>query len=183
MSLIEQVYKETIDKLKKDQRPLIKLDQEFENELYSNWSTALKDKDLFNIKKVLCLLDNSQNTSGAFEDLFSESLEVIDDSQMIILILGSSSKHMITHPQKESRAVNERFTKAVLSQLSTQDPEVLEWVLRTLEQYGAQSIRFKKDILQVKPGLLSFTNQHRKNAKQIIELLEKRWDTLLGRMK
>lgn len=179
MRTIEQVYQETIEKLKKEHRPLIKLDLEFEEELKKKWTKALEDNDHHEIRKVLCLLDNTQNTSGAFEELFSNSLLKIDDPEMIVLVLGTSSKHMIVHAQKQARAINPEFTQALLSHLKTEDPEVLEWVLRTLEQYGPQSLRFKNDILKARPGILAFMNQHKKNSKQIIELLEKRWDKLL----
>lgn len=158
---------------------MIKIDQDLEEELHKNWSKALEEGNHHEIKKVLCLLDNAQNTSGAFDELFSQSLEEIEDPEMIVLLLGSSSKHLIVHAQKDARAINPRFTQALISHLSSQNPEVLEWVLRTIEQYGAQSIRFKKEILKAKPGILAFMNPHKKNAKQIIELLEKRWNELL----
>lgn len=183
MSQLEEIYTQTLEKLKNHQRPLIKIDKALEDDLCHKWSQALEQKDFFSVQKVLCLLDNTQNSSGAFEELFARSLEEIQDPKMSVLILGSSTKHMIVHAQKEGRAIDSRFTRAVLSLLKTQDPEVLEWVLRVLEQYGPQSLRFKKEILEVKPGPLAFMNQHKKNAKQIIELLEKRWEDLTKKLR
>ena len=182
MSQLEEIYTQTIQKLKNQQRPLIRIDRDLEVELTKKWKEALEKRDLVSVKKVLCLLDNSQNTSGAFEELFVQSLEQFRDPEMTILILGSSSNHMILHAQKEGRPIHDGYTKILLSLLKTQDPEVLEWVLRTIEQYGAQSIRFKNEILKAKPGLLAFTNQHKKNAKQIIELLERRWNEITQKL-
>lgn len=179
MNQVEAVYQEVIAKLKNDQRPLIKLDADLEAELQRNWKEGLDQNDYQKIQKVLCLLDNTQNTSGAFEELFVRSLEELIQSDQIICVLGASSKHMITHAQKNALPINHRYTQVLLTLLHTDNPEVLEWVLRTVEQYGAQSIRFREEILKHKPSFLAFLNTHKKNAKEIIELLEKRWEALV----
>jgi len=40
------------------------------------------------------------------------------------------------------------------------------------------SLRLKKEVLEARPGLMKFFNQHQKSSSQIIELLEKQWEKM-----
>jgi hypothetical protein len=62
--------------------------------------------------------------------------------------------------------------------LKNKNPEVLEWTLRTIDSMGPMSLRLKKEVLEARPGLMKFFNQHQKSSSQIIELLEKQWEKM-----
>ena len=55
-----------------------------------------------------------------------------------------------------------------------------EWSLSTIETMGPLSLRFKKEVLAAKPGLLKLLNQHQNASSQLIEYLEKEWKRMLG---
>lgn len=179
---LERHYLGVIEKLKKDQRPLIVIDQELQDELKKRWSEGLEKKDLISIQKVLCLLDNTQTYSDQFQDLFTRTLNEIEDKDTLIYLLGAAAKHMIISSQRKGERVSYDWTIALERKLNAEDFELLEWVLRTIDQYGAQSIRFKEAILKRKPGWLTVMNPHKKNCREIIIMLERRWSELVKRL-
>lgn len=179
---LERHYLEIIDKLKKDQRPLIVLDADLIAELQERWSRALETKDLLSMQKVLCLLDNSQTYSNAFQQHFITTLNQIEDKETLIYLLGAASKHMITEAQRKGDPINGEWTMSLEKLLATPDYELLEWALRTLDQYGPQSIRFKEAILKRKPGRFAVFNEHKKNCRELIMMFERRWSDLVKRL-
>lgn len=176
---LERHYLEVIEKLKKDQRPLIVIDQDLQEELKRRWGEGLERRDLISIQKVLCLLDNTQTYSDQFQELFTRTLNEIEDKETLIYLLGAAAKHMITSSQRKGERISYDWTMALERRLNADDFELLEWVLRTIDQYGAQSIRFKEAILKRRPGWFTVINPHKKNCREIIIMLERRWSELV----
>lgn len=179
---LEKHYLEVIEKLKKDQRPLIVLDAELIDELKARWDEALDKKDLTSMQKVLCLLDNTQTYNPAFATQFVRTIREISDRDTLIYLLGAAAKHMITEAQRKGDPINGDWTMSLEKMLETQDFELLEWVLRTIDQYGPQSIRFKEAILKRKPGWFLVFNEHKKNCRELIMMFERRWSDLVKRL-
>ena len=65
--------------------------------------------------------------------------------------------------------------KAIPPLLKHQDPEVVEWTLRTIESLGHQSIMLKEDVLKARPGITALFNKHKKNSQDLVDFLIKRW--------
>ena len=102
------LYQDTILKLKNAQRPQIKLTPELLEELKLVWENALApaiDKAHQNetIKKILCILDNSQNTTSDFNELFIRTLKEIKEHELIIYTLSASQKHVIADGLKNGK--------------------------------------------------------------------------------
>lgn len=172
---IDKEFSAVIEKLKNNERPLLKYTQEQFEEINSIWTELLKDSNTDELIKVYCVLDNTQNYSNIFEkniyDVFNSSLS----DQIFIYNLSASSKHIINYYHKKGERVPFTLLEELKKLLTHKNPEVLEWTLRTIEQLGSQAIFLKDDIINNKPGMLSLFDKHKKASKQIIEMLEKRW--------
>ncbi len=181
----QRIYQDTIEKLKNGQRPQVKLTPELLAELKQEWEKALAsgtDKVLQNetIKKVLCILDNSQTTTSELNELFIKTLKEIKDHELIIYTLAASQKHVIADGLKNGKMISIEYFDILKSLLLSKNPEIKEWTLRTIETMGPLSLRFKQEVLAAKPGLLKIFNQHQKASSQLIEYLEKEWKRMLG---
>lgn len=181
----QRIYQDTIEKLKNGQRPQVKLTPELLAELKLEWEKALAtgtDKVLQNetIKKILCILDNSQTTTSDLNELFIKTLKEIKDHELIVYTLSASQKHVIADGLKNGKMISMEYFDILKNLLLSKNPEVKEWTLRTIETMGPLSLRLKNEVLAAKPGLLKMFNQHQKASSQLIEYLEKEWKRMLG---
>lgn len=181
----QRIYQDTIEKLKNGQRPQIKLTPELLLELKLEWEKALAngtDKVLQNetIKKILCILDNSQSTTSELNELFIKTLKEIKDHELIIYTLSASQKHVIADGLKNGKMISIEYFDILKNLLLSKNPEIKEWTLRTIETMGPLSLRFKKEVLAARPGMMKIFNQHQKASAQLIEYLEKEWKRMLG---
>ncbi len=177
----QDIYAETINKLKNNQRPLVKLTPDLIEELKDIWQAALLSEsiDEASLKKILCILDNSQNMTSSFNELFFSSLDKVNNFEIIIYLLSASQKHVVGEALKSGQMIPIIYFEQLKKLLKSKNPEVLEWTLRTIEVLGPLSLRLKNEVRQVKPGFFSRINQHQKASYQIIELLEKQWERML----
>ncbi|MBC7428388.1 MAG: hypothetical protein H7336_07235 [Bacteriovorax sp.] len=170
-----RIYQEIIEKLKNDQRPKIVLTTELMAELRAEWESALSATNLDSIKKILCILDNTQTTTSELNELFFKTLKQIKDQEILVYTLAASQKHVIADSFKTGHMISYEYFEILKNLLLDKNPEVKEWALRTIENLGPLSMRFQKEVLAAKPGLIKLFNQHQKASAQIIEYLEKEW--------
>ena len=131
------------------------------------------------LKKILCILDNSQNTTSELNELFFKTLKEIKDHELIVYALAASQKHVIADGLKTGKMISIEYFEILKNLLLEKNPEVKEWTLRTIESMGPLSLRLKNEVLAAKPGLLKIFNQHQKASGQLIEFLEKEWKRML----
>lgn len=179
--ILEKLYQETIEKLKRDERPLIKLTEELIAELKSEWQKAISGVnnngilDEEKLKKIMCILDNTQNMSAQFNELFFTTLAKLKEGDLLIYTLAASQKHVVEEALKTGVMIPGIYFDQLKKLLESKNPEVLEWTLRTIETMGPLSMRFKNEVKNIRPSFLKMFNQHQKSALQIVELLEKQW--------
>ncbi len=175
-----ELYQETISKLKRNERPLIKLNKELIEHLRVEWLKALKGPKIDHeaLKRILCILDNTQNMSNQFNEFFFMTLAQIDDVQLLIFTLASSQKHVIAEALKSGEMIPEIYFDELKNLLRHKNPEVLEWTLRTIDCLGPLSLRLKKEVRKLRPGLKIFYNKHQQASFQIIEQLERQWEMM-----
>ena len=174
----QDLYNDIIEKLKRHERPLIKLTPEIIEVLKTEWQKALSGSipDESAIKKILCILDNTQNMTSELNSLFFETFKKVKaNSELLIYALAASQKHIINESLRSGIMIPVEYFETLKELLKNKNPEVTEWVLRTIESMGPLSLRLKKEVLEAKPGFLKIFNQHLKASNQIIELLEKQW--------
>jgi hypothetical protein len=170
-----RIYKDVIDKLKKDQRPKIVLTAELMAELKGEWEIALTSANNETIKIILCILDNTHTSTSELNELFFKTLREIKDQELLVYTLSASQKHVIGDSFKTGKMISYEYFEILKNLLLDKNPEVKEWTLRTIEGLGPLSLRFQKEVIAAKPGLIKLFNQHQKASAQIIEYLEKEW--------
>lgn len=178
----KDLYKECIQKLKEGRRPQIKLDDETITHLKNSWPSL----ELLNtnqaaredLKEILCLLDNSQTTTDAFDPELLLLLENIKNEKELIFGLSVIQKQTIAHSLKTGKILDYRFFTQFKELLKSTSPELKEWTLRTVESLGPMSLRLKADILAAKPSFFKRLNSHQKNCADIIDYLEAEWKRL-----
>lgn len=178
---IDELYTDTILKLKNNVRPHIKLTPELIQDIKNHWQNALllSTPDVSTLKKILCILDNTQNMTAEFNELFINTLTKIKNQELIIYTLAASQKHVISESLRSGNMISQQYFEQLKSLLQTKNPEVLEWTLRTIESMGPLSMRLKQEVRKAKPGFMKLFSQHQKSAAQIIDLLESQWKRML----
>lgn len=176
----QELYRETIEKLRQGHRPQIKLTPELLTDLKGEWEKILAegtDKALQSetLKKILCILDNSQNSTAEFNELFIKTLKNIKDHELIVYALSASQKHVVAESLKTGTMISFEYFEVLKNLIKDKNPEVKEWALRTIESLGPMSLRLKNEVLAAKPGLMKLFDKHQKASSQIIEYLENEW--------
>jgi hypothetical protein len=175
-----EIYTEIIEKLKKDQRPKVVLTKELLAEIKEVWELALKKgsshiNEQEQIKKILCILDNTQTTTSELNELFFKTLMEVKEKDLLIYTLSASQKHVIADSFKTGKMISFEYFDILKKLLSDKNPEIKEWTLRTIESLGPLSLRFQKEVLAAKPSFLKRFNQHQKRSFQLITFLENEW--------
>lgn len=184
----ENLYNDTLTKLKAGKRPQIKLDSKLIEELNSFFISALKslNSDLKNlnttqttIQKILCVLDNTSNTSYLFKDALLETLKIKwSDQQMYVFALSASQKHVCEDCLKTGNMIAFEFFEILKELLQHSNPEVKEWTLRTITTLGPLSLRLKTEVQKARPSFFQKLNAHQKACDQLIEFLELEWSRM-----
>lgn len=172
---IEEKFNQIISDLQANKRPQIKLSDADLDSLATAWDKILENQEWNALFQILCILDNTITLSPKFFTQINKTLTQCPDEQTVVLTLGAARKHIIDECHKRGERVNMEFLNTLKSLLAHENAEVLEWTLRLIEALGSQSIILKEDVLASKPGFMAIFNEHKKAAKQIIELLEKKW--------
>ena len=128
-----QLYLDTILKLKQGQRPQIKLTPEMIAGLKEEWQKALNTNANDVITKILCILDNTQNTTSELNELFFKTLKTMKDSDLLVYTLSASQKHVIADGLKSGVMIPMEYFEILKNLLLDKNPEVKEWTHRTIE--------------------------------------------------
>lgn len=190
MGPLEKISQNILEELQKGHRGQIELDHETKEYILQaltdknnvdELQRPLTQKDLY--WHLLCILDHSLSPLPELSfDLISILQENIHAQNMPFL-LGVLIKHTIEGYQKNSSPPPpELFNK--LEELLhikkfTQDPESFEWLLRTIEALGPKSLRFRNDILELRPQGVQKYWGGQKKCHQLILFLENYWQKFL----
>ena len=170
---LDAKFNETIAALQKGERPRYQYQVEEVRHLIQKWEENFHRPN--ELAKVICLVDHTYGDHGEWEEVIIKTLTEHPDNQILIHTLGITHRQVIGRRYRLGERLPYSFLKSFEGLLETQDAELLEWTLRTIEQMGSQSIMLKEKVLKRKPGILRVFNQHLKNGHEIIEMLEKRW--------
>lgn len=177
---LEALYDQIILKLKKNERPQIKLSPELIAEIKTEWQKAIDHSHIeeATIKKILCILDNTQNMTAELNEQFIKTFEKVRNQDLLIYALAASQKHVIAESLKTGTMISAEYFEKLKELLKSKNPEVVEWTLRTIESMGPLSLRLVSDVRSVKFGIFKFLNQHQKSSSQLISLMEKQWEKM-----
>lgn len=173
---LEETYRSIIDGLKNGGRGSVKLSKPevvfLQKELEGLENAKTPDK----IDQILCILSHDQGFHKELTPALINLIKNLNNNDSLIFALSTFSRHGIAAKLREGERINEEILKILESLLLHEDHEVVEWVLRTIDEMGSQGQYFLPLLKKIKPGKVSaLLNRHKKNIKEIIEMLEKRW--------
>ena len=169
---LQECYSQILEKLKRGERPLIKLSVDDLNELKNLWDQTSERES---VHKILCVLDNTQTLSSLFDDHIIECLAPSNDEETIIFTLSVASKHIMSHRMRSGDPVPVSFIDTLGELLAHKNPEVLEWSLRTIAELGRAAKRLRPLLIKHRPGFSAIFNVHKRHAQEIIDLIERTW--------
>jgi hypothetical protein len=170
--VIEEKYAQIITVLKKGHRYQKKLT---ENEIDSLNQALKNTNEPKQLEKIFCIIDNTQTRSLKFSKPILDILNSDHSSNILVFALEASRKHVLEANFTKGNRLDLNTLDTFKGLLSHTDPEVVEWTLRVIDEMGGQGIYFKSIFDTIKPKLALFNN-HKKNIKMIITMLEKRWE-------
>lgn len=166
---VSALFSQIIEKLKRGERPLVKLTGEELTELQHFWEAAREKKSLEEIHQVLCILDNTQTLSPLFDELIIETLGNSPDDETLIFTLSVAGKHIMGYRMRAGEPIPGSFVDALGKLLAHKNAEVLEWTLRTIAELGRAARRLRPLILEHRPGFSAIFNVHKRHAQEIVD--------------
>ena len=173
MQLIQR-YEKTIEALQKGHRFQKPIENGLEGEILEQLHTQSD-----HLKQALCILQYTSSFLPSVEPNLIKLLDNTNDSELIIHILNASRKHIIAARQREGQRLEFTFLEALKNHINHPSWEVKEWVVRTIDECGAQASFFATELKSLYPSKVSmFFNQHKRHIRGIIDLMK-----LNGRIK
>ena len=169
---IPSLYKQVIEHLKQGQRPNLAFSPQEIDELVEKWRRN-KDDPVF-LKSWLAIIGHCQRDHLEFEEPLIKTLEITDHPNLIIFTLSALQKHIIGHYHKHGERIPQKVIKVLKNVLTHPDREVLEWLIKTIEEMGPQGIVFKEILIRKKPSFLQglLKSRTRRLRRQIDKFLQ-----------
>ena len=176
---IDTFYEHILEDIRAGKRPTLSLTQGDFSSIRTCWEKALEVSDLSALEKILCVLGHSAELSDDFDGFFVQTLEYPfgrnEKSRFIVLTLAASWKHIVDRSHKKGERIDARFIEALRKLLHGDNLEILEWVLRTIDQIGPQAIFFKNDIMEIKMGPTRLLSAQKRKIHRMITFLSRKW--------
>lgn len=166
-------YQEIIEQLKQGHRYLKPLDK---NDVQILNDALNSEIDSEQIKKIFCILDNTQTNAIELKDSIIKMLENSNiNDEIKIYALEASRKHIIDSYFKRGKRLPGEYIMCLQKLLESKNPELQEWTLRTIDECGSQSIIFRETVKKIRPRFFKIYNKHYRAVLQLCEYLERRW--------
>jgi hypothetical protein len=170
MNEVNALYEDIISKLKAGRRPIIQLEKEIIDQIKS----AILNPQGTETKKALCLMGHSRAAIPELAPLLIELLKPTTPKEILIFTLEVTHKHIIADHFRQGIKLPQSYLTALKNLFETNDWELREWLLRTVEASGSSAKYFRAEIESIKPNLLSVFNVHARYCVEIMQLLESR---------
>ncbi len=135
----------------------------------------LSDSQLELNYQALFILAHSTSTFREMEEIllaqFSKSLP----EKNSVWLLNASRKHIIQARFKDGDRLTHEYLEALKLYLYSAHGSVKEWTLRTIEECGAQTIVFRRDLAKIKPRMWSLWKEQNRTILELIVFIERRW--------
>ncbi len=144
-------------------------------ELEKLLKSAVLEKKAEELHKILCLIEHSSMPHQGFENDLISILNSDFPDRLIIFALNAARKHILQARFNKGKRLEFDLLEALKLLLHHQNPEVVEWTLRTIEECGNQGVYFLPEFDKIKPGPWKWFNAHQRAVRELITLLERRW--------
>ncbi len=176
---IEDLYLNTLNQLKKNERPRLGNDTLSPSELLRASEKALIQEDLPYLKKVLCLISYFENQESCFWPLIFHLFTHHEDEELLITALSLSRYHIIELCLKEGISVPQEFLVHLKVLFFDKRPEVFFHSMLTLDHLGPHSLKFKEDLKKYKfPFLKCLFSPNASVGNVILKRHQKKWNLL-----
>lgn len=170
---LEDTYQKILNEIELGHRGLVRLSQDDLEELNNLIGSSISDPAT--LKKALCVAEHSSSLFNKFEKNLLQALNSPIPDSHIVFALNCARKHIIEARFQRGHRLEYEFLETLKKLLHHQNPEVVEWTLRTIEACGNQGIYFLREFDKIKPPPWKWFNQHQRAVREIITLLERRW--------
>lgn len=171
---IDQTYEHILLEIKKGHRGLTRFSSLELEEINKKLEETLNDPP--KLLQVLCIAEHSSTLFNKFEKNILNVLNSQLSDSHIIFALNCARKHIIEARFNRGLRLEFDFLETLKKLLFHRNPEIVEWTLRTIEGSGNQGVYFLKEFDKIKPPPWKWFNAHQRAVREIITLLERRWD-------
>lgn len=171
---IEERYQQVMQEIQLGHRALVRFNSDELDFLKEALSESLASPSK-TTEKILCLIAHSASNYNAFESVLIKTLELELPDNLTVFALECSRKHILLARQQRGQRLTFEFLEVLKKHLHSRSPEVVEWVLRTIEECGSQGVYFLREFDKIKPPPWKWFNQHQRAVRELIALLERRW--------
>lgn len=125
---------------------------------------------------ALCLITHAAFPDRRFEAPLLEYLQRGGlSAEETVYALNAARKHIMQARFKEGLRLEGPFLERLRLLLAHPDLDVIEWVLRTIEECGGQSVIFAKDVARLRPSVFSLWRAKSRTILELVTLLQRRW--------
>ena len=176
---MDKTYRQILAQHQRGERPQYRFNQRQFHWLFLSLGQALEQQDWQHMDKLFCLLVAARDTRSSGEIFEGPICKILKreevPSTVKIFALNASCKYVIQRRNQLSQKLPPYYLQAIRGLLSDKDPELKEWILRTIDEMGGQGKPLVHDILKHRPRFYHMFNRHHRNTHDIIEVLLSKW--------
>lgn len=135
----------------------------------------LKKDDGEEREKALFVCVHSMNPNRELEATLLKLMTEKLSSRELVWLMNAVRKHIIQARFKDGDRLTHEFLEALRALLFHPDAAVVEWVLRTIEECGAQAIVFRGDLAKIKPSFWSLWSAEKRTLLELVTFIERKW--------
>jgi hypothetical protein len=124
---------------------------------------------------VLCIAINTATFISNIEASLISILRTNKNNSTLVYALNCSRKQIIAAQFRQGRRLSPDFLDTLMLLIEHQDPEIVEWTLRTIEECGSQAIYFRAKLKTIRPSIFKLFNRHQRAILELTEYLERKW--------
>jgi len=95
--------------------------------------------------------------------------------EQLVDALHACQRHVVQARLKEGLRLSAEFLERLQQLLRHGSPLVVEWVLRTIDEAGAQGVFFRPQLAQVRPSVFSLWRAQSRTILELVTMLERKW--------
>ena len=173
--IIERTFKDIQDKLKANHRAFVQGSDELKAEIINFLDQGNYDRE--KLAQIMCILERLQNPET--RDFEAKLFKLLKDKTLgndqIIFVLNAIRNISINARQRTGERLPLEFFEALRPLFKTKSMEVMEWLLRTLEETGSQSVILKGEVENIRLKFWNIFSSHGRNVGGLINFLQNKW--------
>jgi len=181
---LDEKYQAVISALKSENRAMVKLNAEDTLELVNLWKNSILDHQQNHgqtnqLKKIICVASYSQKMMPELQEYILLAMELKNlSNDIIIFLLTCGQKHIIDYYKLQGHKLPQPYLKALSKLFTAKEDDVLFWLLKSVQSIGRQNVYFKKEVANIKLGVLDIFSSKKRSIVTLIDELAKEWEKI-----